>query len=239
MKDVFLWQLDADIYPEAIVSLKHTGGAIAARTDLAAGVAADATVELPQPEGQPLGRGHLLDGAEVGKGVIYRGDLWWLAEEDVVDHWHAVNTAGTARKHLPRVILCALTDHSDDVYPLTLDLLLGQQDVNRATVARFDDDGDMGGILSPPGRGLFIVEIVDQVVKTSWAPDQPVSLCGVVDKGRASAPTWTRFVANDARHLVACQKLAGLLPHLLGQRLVNWHIPISSPQRPVDYGEGL
>jgi hypothetical protein len=151
VKDVFLWQLDADIYPEAVVSLKHAGGAITSGADLAAGVAADAAVELAQPEGESLGRGHLLDGAEVSKSVICYSYLWWFAEEGFVDHWHAIGTTGAARKHLPRVILRALTGYSDDVYPLALDLLLGQQDVDRATVARFDDDSDMGGLFSPPG----------------------------------------------------------------------------------------
>jgi hypothetical protein len=238
VKDVLLWQLNANIYPEAIVSLKHTGGAITAGANLAAGVAADAAVELAHPEGQPLGWSHLLDRAEVSKDVICQSDLWWLPEEDIVDHWHAIGTAGTAGKHLPRVILRALTDHSDDVYPLALDLLLGQQDVDRATIAGFGDDGDMGGLFTPPGGGLFVVEIGDQVVETIRPPDQSVGLCGVVDNGRARTPAWAFLVANDTCHLLACQDLAGLLSYLFGQWLVDRHVFVSSPQRPVDYDEG-
>ncbi len=58
VEHVLLRDFNPGIHPQAVVPLKHAGGAIALRADLAAGVTADAAVKLGKPEGHALRRRH-------------------------------------------------------------------------------------------------------------------------------------------------------------------------------------
>jgi hypothetical protein len=163
MKDVFLRQLNANVHPQPIVPLEHAGGTVATGADLATGIAADAAVELMEPKGQPIGRRHLLNTGQVGILILVRSReaLRRFAQQNIEDHRNPVNTARTAGQSLARLILKSFTGHADDKNPLTLDLLFGQEDIDGTTVARLDDDGNVGRLLVPSQGLLLIVKIGD------------------------------------------------------------------------------
>jgi len=89
-----------------------------------------------------------------------------------------------------------IAGHADDKDSLPLDLSLGQEDVDGAAVAGFDDDGDAGRLLTATAGLFLVVEIGDQVVDASRIPDQPVGLGRIVDKGRTGAAARAGLVAD-------------------------------------------
>jgi hypothetical protein len=96
VEKVLLRQLDADIHPQPIVPLKHAGRAVATGTDLTAGIATNAAVELCQPELQPRGRFHRVDLVQIAVLVPARFDLWRFTEQRITDYRDTVNAASAA-----------------------------------------------------------------------------------------------------------------------------------------------
>ena len=78
--------------------------------------------------------GDLVDLDDVDKVVFCGRHFQWLADENVIDHGHAIGAADAAGVRLASAVLHPLAGHADDVYPLPSDLLLGQELVDCAPV---------------------------------------------------------------------------------------------------------
>jgi hypothetical protein len=165
-----------------------------------------------------------LDAGQIIIALLDRRHLHWLTQQHVVDHRRSVAATAAAGQLLTYGILHSLTGYADDKDALPLDLLLGQEDIDRPAVTGLDDDGYAGRFLTSFAGFLLVVEIGDQVVDTRLVQDQLVGAGRIIDKGGAGNAPRTGLVSNDAVHLFAFQEMASLVSQSLGQRLVDWHI---------------
>jgi hypothetical protein len=95
--------------------------------------------------------------------------------------------------------------NTDNIHPLSLDLLLGQENIDCAAIARLDHHPNAGWILPSLLRLFLVVEIGNQIVYTVGVPDQSTGVCGAIDKNRASAALRARLVSNHTVYLPTLQ----------------------------------
>jgi hypothetical protein len=200
VEDVLLRQFDTDVDPQPVVPLKHAGRTVAAGAHLAAGIAADAAVELTKPELQPL-RG--IQGFDLLQSVVLivdQLDLRRLTEQDIVEYGETVGAAGAPPIQLTVGAVHAVAGYPDGEQPLSIDLLFRQKHIERSAVAGLYDDGDARGGLSSLWRLLLIVEVRHQVVEAGFTPYEAVDLARIVDERGASAAARADLVADDTVH---------------------------------------
>jgi hypothetical protein len=81
---------------------------------------------------------------------------------------------------------------------LPLNLLLSQKNVQRATIARLDDNGYAGWLLAAPARLFLIAQIRNQVVGTALIPDQAIYITGLANECRPNLSPRSTLVPDNA-----------------------------------------
>jgi hypothetical protein len=228
VEDVFLGNLNPRIHPQAVVPLKHAGGTVASRTDLPTGIAADAAVKLGEPESHPFGRGHRRNPLQVRPIVRNRSNLRWHADPYIVEDGRPVCTAAAFGGLLPRLVHHPFAGYTDDEQAGALYLLLRQQDVERTTITRLDDNAHPRGFFATLAGLFLVVQVNGQVMDALRPPDQTVRLGSVIDDHGARPTPTAHFIADHTIHLLFGQQAAGMLTQFLGQRFVH-RCPFPTP----------
>src|SRR3989304_5242567 len=195
VKGALLAQPDPHPEPGRIVALEEAGRAVAHRAGLAAGIAAQAAVELLQPVGQALLRPQAREPVER---ILLQGSRRrreGLSDQSVTDERSAFCAAEAARLQRPRARDCLVRDRSlpraledpgaddaDDMYLLAGELVFGQEHVDRPAIASLHNNPNRPGrlaLLPWPQTGG---QIGCRVVRGGGVPNQAARLLRSLDE---------------------------------------------------------